>query len=120
MDYSKSDWKLFQKKVPDWQEAYIEKLLKEYNRATGSNYTTGAGNVVRGFNGKDGIYFKTGAEDEGREGTKFERDDIINTIAGYRAQQKTRGFKTGEKAQEYNQRLRDSLGITEQDADNIL
>ena len=30
MDYSKSDWKLFQKKVPDWQEAYIEKLLKEY------------------------------------------------------------------------------------------
>ena len=30
MDYSKSDWKLFQKKVPDWQEAYIGKLLKEY------------------------------------------------------------------------------------------
>ena len=30
MDYSKSDWKLFQKKVPDWQEAYIKKLLKEY------------------------------------------------------------------------------------------
>ena len=30
MDYSKSNCKLFQKKVPDWQEAYIEKLLKEY------------------------------------------------------------------------------------------
>lgn len=97
-----------------------KELLEEYNRATGNSYTAGAGNVVRGFNGKDGIYFKTGVEDEGREGTRFERDDIINTIAGYRAQQKTRGFKTGEKAQEYNQRLRDSLGITEQDADNIL
>ena len=30
MDYSKSNCKLFQKKVPDWQEAYIGKLLKEY------------------------------------------------------------------------------------------
>ena len=30
MDYSKSYWKLFQKKGPNWQEAYIGKLLKEY------------------------------------------------------------------------------------------
>ena len=30
MDYSKSYQKLLQKKGPNWQEAYIEKLLKEY------------------------------------------------------------------------------------------
>ena len=30
MDYSKSYWKLFQKKGPNWQEAYIGKMLKEY------------------------------------------------------------------------------------------
>ena len=30
MDYSKSYWKLFQKKGPNWQEAYVGKLLKEY------------------------------------------------------------------------------------------
>lgn len=96
------------------------KLLKEYNKATGNNYTAGSGNVVRGFDGKNGIYFKTGAEDEGKEGTKFERDDIINVIAGYRAQQKASSSKTGEQAQKFNQTLRDALGITEQDADNIL
>ena len=25
-----SDWKLFRKKLPDWQEAYMERLNKEY------------------------------------------------------------------------------------------
>lgn len=27
---TKADWKLFMEKVPEWQEAYIENLLKEY------------------------------------------------------------------------------------------
>ena len=27
---SKTDWKLFQEKVPIWQERYMEKLIKEY------------------------------------------------------------------------------------------
>ena len=30
MVYSKSDWKLFQKKLPIWQEAYMEKVINEY------------------------------------------------------------------------------------------
>lgn len=30
MDYSKNDWKLFQQKVPEWQESYMDKLLKQY------------------------------------------------------------------------------------------
>lgn len=30
MDISKSDWKLYYKKVAVWQEHYIEKLNKEY------------------------------------------------------------------------------------------
>ncbi len=27
---SESDWKLFRKKLPDWQEAYMERLTQEY------------------------------------------------------------------------------------------
>ena len=29
-EVSKKDWKLFQEKLPAWQEAYIERLIKEY------------------------------------------------------------------------------------------
>lgn len=29
-EISKSDWKLFREKVPDWQEHYMEQLAKEY------------------------------------------------------------------------------------------
>lgn len=28
--FSESDWKLFRSKIADWQEAYMEKLNKEY------------------------------------------------------------------------------------------
>ena len=27
---NESDWKLFRQKLPDWQEAYIDKLNREY------------------------------------------------------------------------------------------
>ena len=27
---SKNDWKLFQEKLPEWQEAYMERLIKDY------------------------------------------------------------------------------------------
>ena len=30
MEVSKSEWKLFQSKIAVWQEAYMEKLIKEY------------------------------------------------------------------------------------------
>lgn len=30
MDISKKDWKLFQEKLPSWQENYMQKLVKEY------------------------------------------------------------------------------------------
>ena len=30
MEVTKQDWKLFQKKVPEWQEAYMERLIREY------------------------------------------------------------------------------------------
>ena len=29
-DFSEKDWKLFRKKITDWQEGYMEKLCKEY------------------------------------------------------------------------------------------
>ena len=30
IEVSKSDWKLFRERVVDWQEAYMERLVKEY------------------------------------------------------------------------------------------
>lgn len=30
MDISKKDWKLFREKLADWQEKYMESLIKEY------------------------------------------------------------------------------------------
>ena len=30
VEISKSDWKLFREKVPQWQENYMEQLTKEY------------------------------------------------------------------------------------------
>ena len=30
MEVSKSDWKLFRTRVGDWQETYMERLVKEY------------------------------------------------------------------------------------------
>ena len=30
MDASKSDWKLFRARIGDWQETYMERLVKEY------------------------------------------------------------------------------------------
>ena len=29
-EFSEKDWKLFRKKIPQWQEAYMERLCKEY------------------------------------------------------------------------------------------
>lgn len=28
--FTEKDWKLFKKKIPDWQEAYMDRLNKEY------------------------------------------------------------------------------------------
>ena len=28
--FKEKDWKLFRKKIPEWQEAYMERLCKEY------------------------------------------------------------------------------------------
>lgn len=30
MEISKSDWKLFREKLPEWQERYMEGLVKDY------------------------------------------------------------------------------------------
>ena len=30
MSYTEADWKLFRKKLPDWQEHYMEKIVEEY------------------------------------------------------------------------------------------
>ena len=36
MECSKEDWKLFRSKIPGWQEAYMERLNKEYNEILSS------------------------------------------------------------------------------------
>ena len=30
MEVSKKDWKLYREKIPEWQEAYMEKLITSY------------------------------------------------------------------------------------------
>lgn len=35
MEASKSDWKLFRDCIGDWQEAYMERLIKEYMNLLG-------------------------------------------------------------------------------------
>ena len=30
VEISKSDWKLFREKLPEWQERYMERLVKKY------------------------------------------------------------------------------------------
>ena len=30
MNVSKADWKLFRERLPEWQERYMERLMKEY------------------------------------------------------------------------------------------
>ena len=30
LQITERDWKIFRKKIPDWQEAYMEQLVKEY------------------------------------------------------------------------------------------
>ena len=36
-DISKSDWKIFREKIGDWQERYMERLMKEYTTYLSSN-----------------------------------------------------------------------------------
>ena len=37
MNISKSDWKLFREKLPEWQESYMERLNNEYVALLTSN-----------------------------------------------------------------------------------
>lgn len=37
MEISKRDWKLFQEKLPGWQEAFMERLTAEYMELLSSN-----------------------------------------------------------------------------------
>lgn len=30
MEVSKTDWKLYRRRIGEWQEAYMEKLIQEY------------------------------------------------------------------------------------------
>ncbi|MGM9942259.1 MAG: multidrug transporter [Bulleidia sp.] len=41
MDITKKDWKLYREKLPDWQEAYMEKLIRGYQKLLrGSGYAS--------------------------------------------------------------------------------
>ena len=37
MEVNEKDWKLFRKNLPDWQENYMEKLIKEYVELLNAN-----------------------------------------------------------------------------------
>ena len=40
MEFSKSDWKLFRAYIGDWQETYMERLVKEIYELDWDNETT--------------------------------------------------------------------------------
>ena len=35
MELSKSDWKLFRERLPNWQERYMDNLIREYAKFFG-------------------------------------------------------------------------------------
>lgn len=35
--FTEADWKLFKKKIPEWQENYMEKLIREYIQLLNGN-----------------------------------------------------------------------------------
>ena len=37
MELNEKDWKLFRQKLPEWQEAYMEKLIEEYKGILNNN-----------------------------------------------------------------------------------
>ena len=39
VEISKKDWKLFRERIPEWQEHYMEKLVKEYIELLSSSQT---------------------------------------------------------------------------------
>ena len=49
--FSEKDWKLFRNKIADWQEAYMEKLNREYIELLSSEAMpqTSSGNWRSGF-----------------------------------------------------------------------
>lgn len=47
MDINERDWKLFRKYLPDWQENYMEKLIKDYIEFLKGDETTHIGKKIK-------------------------------------------------------------------------
>lgn len=96
-----------------------EKLIEEFNNATGSSYSdkTATKNVVRGFDASKGIVVR---DEEKREDITISKEELIDAIAGARAQETAGSKATGQEAQRLNQKVSKASGLTESMSDILL
>ena len=96
-----------------------EKLIEEFNNATGSSYSdkTATKNVVRGFDASKGIVVR---DEEKREDITISKEELIDAIAGARAQETAGSKATGQEAQRLNQKVSKASGLTESMSDTLL
>ena len=94
-------------------------LIEEFNKATGSSYSdkTATSNVVHGFDASKGIVVR---DEEKREDVTISKEELIDAIAGYRAQDKALEKATGKEAQRLNQKVSKASGLDENMADTLL
>ncbi len=79
LGFTEADWKLFRKRLPEWQERYMEKLIEEYkvylssDEAASSKFW-GMEKKIKNDKRKTGVL----AEGISRSNMKFLMMDLIN------------------------------------------
>lgn len=79
LGFTEADWKLFRKRLPEWQERYMEKLIEEYKVYLSSDEPAsskfwGMEKKIKNDKRKTGVL----AEGISRSNMKFLMMDLIN------------------------------------------
>ena len=79
LGFTEADWKLFRKRLPDWQERYMERLIEEYKVYLSSDEPAsskfwGLEKKIKNDKRKTGVL----AEGISRSNMKFLMMDLIN------------------------------------------
>lgn len=83
MDIRKQDWKLFQTKVAEWQEAYMEKLVVEYidylsdETMAASEKFWGLKEIIKRDSRKPGVLLELRKSDMEYDTAKLIKDGVI-------------------------------------------
>ena len=100
MEITNQDWKLFRKLLPSWQEAYMERLLREY-----AELIAGEGNASDKFWELE----KRIRTDKRSPGVLVElrRSDMLNALIGLLKD----GAITLDDLEDFSHDLQDALGF---------